>query len=142
MLKRYPVSRRSIRNQLMKKNTSSVKKKKKKKKKKKNETDSDTFDPDALYKDEAQWSHLTAEHKLGANTASLSAPRYIDSAPDNVRTVESTFVYAGDGRRVGIHANYRLSHRSRAQNRPHIEEANSGLSKEDKAHFATVSVHR
>ena len=46
-----------------------------------NETDSETFDPDALYIDEAQWSYLTAEHKLCSNTASFSAPGFLDSVP-------------------------------------------------------------
>ena len=51
------------------------KKKMKKKKKTMNETDSETFDPDALYIDEAQWSYLTAEHKLSSSTASFPVPR-------------------------------------------------------------------
>ena len=90
-----------------------------------NETDSDMFDPDALYIDEAQWSYLTAERKLCSNTASFSVPRYIDSVPVNVRTVESTFVYAGDGHYIDLHAkpNYRFSHRSRAKDKSDIEES-------------------
>ena len=64
-------------------------------------------------------------------------PRYIDSVPVNVCTVESTCVYAGDGRYIDIHAkpNYRFSHRSRTKDKSDIEEVYSGLSKEDKAYL-------
>ena len=90
-----------------------------------NETDSDSFDLDALYIDKARWM---AERKLCSNTTSFSVSRCIDSVPVNVRTVESTFVCAGNGRYVDLHArpNYRFTKRPRPQNRSDIEEVYRG----------------
>ena len=47
---------------------------------------------------------FTAEHKPCANTASVTLTRNINHAPVDIPGVESTFVHAGNGRYVDIHA--------------------------------------
>ena len=95
----------------------------------------ETQDYSDLLVGEANWSLLTQEQKLCCNTASFSAPRYIDGSVTRVEQIQSFSKYGVSYSLVSPRRKSKLR-----TSRSDILEEHHGMTDEDKAYLAQYQI--